>query len=486
MKRFFIFLMLASLAFGAQAPLSVNQNYQINYGFTGQTGQTFNFTNSNVIWPFPVNTIIPNLPINVKSFGATGNGTTDDTAAINSALAFVAAQGPFAGGTLYMPVGTYKTTSTIVIPSFVTIQGDGGKGDGPFLTAPSPTIIHGTHNGIAVLSLVGSYCVHLKDIEVYGDQTTTPKTGILMGRFTNLASAGTHTLDNIGVTGYYSVAGVYSIASEDNYWNNDLIILDGGGAVHAFYTSQTDELGIGGLGGASNEADYYGNLSVVNYVSNSSADCIYMDTGSNTRGHIFSGGYFASMAGNYVTIVLGLTDLASTPGPITFDGTSGELLTSSTTANGFRIIDSGGSGYTLNGLAILGSRFTTASGGKFIDQDSTCTISGSIIHCPSSNNASSWGKLNRTYADVGYGFVPGGSVFFGSRIRQGTATLSSGTATVTDTAVASGTEIFLADVTPGGTVGAIFISAKTASTSFVITSTSNTDSSVVAYTEIDP
>lgn len=41
---------------------------------------------------------------NVKDFGAKGDGVTDDTAAIEAALAAAAAQG---GGTIYLDAGTY-------------------------------------------------------------------------------------------------------------------------------------------------------------------------------------------------------------------------------------------------------------------------------------------------------------------------------------------------------------------------------------------
>lgn len=46
---------------------------------------------------------------NVKSFGAVGNGTTDDTSAINAALS--AASGP--SGTVYFPAGTYLATAQL-------------------------------------------------------------------------------------------------------------------------------------------------------------------------------------------------------------------------------------------------------------------------------------------------------------------------------------------------------------------------------------
>lgn len=66
-------------------------------------------------------------------------------------------------------------------------------------------------------------------------------------------------------------------------------------------------------------------------------------------------------------------------------------------------------------------------------------------------------------------------------VKSGTATLVSGTVTVADTAVTANTEITLVHKTKGGTTGALFISAKTAATSFVISSTSSTDTSIVEY-----
>lgn len=58
--------------------------------------------------------------INVKEFGATGNGTTDDTGAVTAALAAVPR-----GGALYVPFGIYNLTSSIAIPHSLAIYGDG-------------------------------------------------------------------------------------------------------------------------------------------------------------------------------------------------------------------------------------------------------------------------------------------------------------------------------------------------------------------------
>src|SRR5207244_2992235 len=57
----------------------------------------------------------------VTSFGAMGNGTTDDTTAINNAIAALVP-----GDTLLFPCGTYLTTSQLLISvSNVTIDGSG-------------------------------------------------------------------------------------------------------------------------------------------------------------------------------------------------------------------------------------------------------------------------------------------------------------------------------------------------------------------------
>ncbi|HEY8998953.1 MAG TPA: glycosyl hydrolase family 28-related protein [Candidatus Saccharimonadales bacterium] len=62
---------------------------------------------------------------NVKAYGATGNGTTDDTAAIKAALAAASSNNSVyvGGGTVFVPAGTYKVSSPIIIPPGVTLQG---------------------------------------------------------------------------------------------------------------------------------------------------------------------------------------------------------------------------------------------------------------------------------------------------------------------------------------------------------------------------
>jgi hypothetical protein len=68
--------------------------------------------------------------VNVKDFGAKGDGATDDTDAINRALqqiykSTVSPTDPRARRTIYFPGGTYITTAAILVPPFAKLVGDG-------------------------------------------------------------------------------------------------------------------------------------------------------------------------------------------------------------------------------------------------------------------------------------------------------------------------------------------------------------------------
>ena len=63
--------------------------------------------------------------VSVKDYGAVGDGTTDDTLAIQNTISAVGAGG---GGTVFFPTGTYKTTSKLTINSdAVYLKGAGRK-----------------------------------------------------------------------------------------------------------------------------------------------------------------------------------------------------------------------------------------------------------------------------------------------------------------------------------------------------------------------
>jgi len=63
----------------------------------------------------------PATVLNVREFGATADGTADDTWAIQAALAAAEKNG---GGVVYLPRGTYKITGKLIVPAKTTLKGE--------------------------------------------------------------------------------------------------------------------------------------------------------------------------------------------------------------------------------------------------------------------------------------------------------------------------------------------------------------------------
>ena len=74
----------------------------------------------------------------------------------------------------------------------------------------------------------------------------------------------------------------------------------------------------------------------------------------------------------------------------------------------------------------------------------------------------------------------------GTNAKMGTAVLAAGTVTVANTAVTATSRIFVCTQVGAGTPGAVFVNTRTPGTSFVIKSTSATDTSTVAYLIVEP
>lgn len=74
----------------------------------------------------------------------------------------------------------------------------------------------------------------------------------------------------------------------------------------------------------------------------------------------------------------------------------------------------------------------------------------------------------------------------GSNMQMGVVTLVGGSASVSNTRVTNDSRIFVTSQVDGGTPGWLRVSARTASTSFTITSSSATDTSTVAWLLVEP
>ena len=130
----------------------------------------------------------------VSAYGATGDGSTDDTAAINSAIAALVP-----GDVLLFPCGTYKTTSQLTInTSNVTVDG-GGCATIYNIASGTVMVIGGAGNGnpnygpAAALSATAN--------ELGTSFTTDSSLGVTGGDYVRLQQGGKDSSTGSGDTG---------------------------------------------------------------------------------------------------------------------------------------------------------------------------------------------------------------------------------------------------------------------------------------------
>jgi len=115
---------------------------------------------------------------NVKNYGATGDGSTNDTAAINAAINAANSAG---GGIVEFPAGNYKSKNSIHLKSNVTIQLDAGS---TILGSSADTYDAAESNPYSAYQDYGHS--HFHDAMIWGDGLT------------NIGFTGSGTIDGAG------------------------------------------------------------------------------------------------------------------------------------------------------------------------------------------------------------------------------------------------------------------------------------------------
>ena len=139
-----------------------------------------------LVGPDKLHKVIPIMIYNVKDYGATGNGTTDDTAAIQAA---VNAAHAAAGGQVYIPAGTYivhgqssASLGAIMLYDNVTVYGDG-------MGASTVKLGDGWNGNISGIfrdkSGVANHDIGVHDLTIDGNRANT--TGHIYGWFNGVS-----------------------------------------------------------------------------------------------------------------------------------------------------------------------------------------------------------------------------------------------------------------------------------------------------------
>jgi polygalacturonase len=151
--------------------------------------------------------------VSVKDFGAVGDGSTDDTTAIQNAINAVKTS----GGKVYVPAGSYKTTAPLVLYSSVALVGDGSNssiitkttntvGTSGSVLAPA-RVINDNFNIDSIVSIyhaasVYAYYVVIEGISFVGAGASTNTYGIFMPRGSQI------TIFDVNITSI--VNGIYA------------------------------------------------------------------------------------------------------------------------------------------------------------------------------------------------------------------------------------------------------------------------------------
>jgi hypothetical protein len=108
--------------------------------------------------------------VNVKLYGAVGNGVTDDTAAIEVAIGAI----PSTGGVLFFPPGTYNTSGGFTVQYPTIIQGCGMIGENG-VDAFTTKILCSSQT--ASLFTVSAYTARFRDVALVNTYNGTPSAG---------------------------------------------------------------------------------------------------------------------------------------------------------------------------------------------------------------------------------------------------------------------------------------------------------------------
>lgn len=142
---------------------------------------------------------------NVLDYGATGNGVTDDTTAIQAALTAASA----AGGKVVVPAGTYKVTTTLTLTgNGVTFEG-AGRGNTTLVWAGGAT---------AMLTL-GAPTVPIYRWQVRGLALNDPTSAATYGAYLDFAREG--VMEDVWLhQGFTNTALYLAGTSTDGNWTN--------------------------------------------------------------------------------------------------------------------------------------------------------------------------------------------------------------------------------------------------------------------------
>lgn len=319
------------------------------------------------------------LAISVKEYGATGDGTTDDTAAIQAAIDSL----PLAGGAIYLPAGTYKLSAAIAVRNALKLFGDGN----------SATVLYQTNLSAHGISGTDILSLSIEDMRVSGPTNGTG-IGIMMERFNNNATNYLYIKNvyvrTFGGDGIYVSNAIVSrfdlVVTESNAGNGfNLVGLNG--VIGTSTQLNSCFANANGLSGYRIDTMGYMSFNACaadsNQVSYELLNCIGLSfsgcgsEGSETHGWKFVGGYGSTIVGGWVFMSNGIAaHITGNAVGITIIGLS--ETTPNTNATACIQVDSGSKASLLNIHNSVPNVLAAATTQIFNDVSGNSSFNGSL------------------------------------------------------------------------------------------------------------
>lgn len=213
----------------------------VQRGLFNSSGFTANISPSTVLAPGTTTAVTEATTaltqINVKSFGAKGDGSTDDSASINAAITYIRNQNDAAGSGAYnkyallFPQGYYNVSETLNFTCFSDPNGTGISTDDGCRPNGAPTqsgenhgfvpvlgygaVLQCNTNGTPCIDGLGSRYLRINGLTLYGNcSTLEPSYGVQFGRTVNNITADHWYFHAVNFEGCYKKATFYNLASE--------------------------------------------------------------------------------------------------------------------------------------------------------------------------------------------------------------------------------------------------------------------------------
>ncbi|MER6382100.1 glycosyl hydrolase family 28-related protein [Streptomyces sp. NPDC001118] len=163
--------------------------------------------------------------VSVKDYGAVGNGTADDSAAVTAAVAAVSSN----GGVVYFPAGTYlinSGTGLTLATAATTLRGTGAEA--------SKLVIGSGFTGSSLLSITAYNC-QVSDLSISGASSTTTNNPacnaitVTGARRTKVARC---TFFNVNGWAVKAVASTSSTGNPDGTQISNLVVRSCAGGIH--------------------------------------------------------------------------------------------------------------------------------------------------------------------------------------------------------------------------------------------------------------